>query len=305
VLSQARRVAPATLEAAGRDEGLGGVVAGGKVGLGPKRRELGGQQRGHRRQRGHHVVHLADGVAGEDAAGALAVAHPDAVHVDVAARAQQQRGRGGHVLEVAADREAQPLPEFAAGDLAPAVQVASVKGAAQQGRAVAQPGAGRAGKGVEVQLAAQSVLELEALAHGAEVAQNQVRCLKAFEAGLQFPHAAGQQQVVRVEEPDVVALGGIQQGVAGHAEAAVLGVAQQPDLRRVPRSQLGGEAVAAVGRAILQHQHLNAFDAVLQHRGQALGQEGAAGWREVTGRPEFGAGAVARCGWPTPGAPPA
>lgn len=30
-----------------------------------------------------------------------------------------------------------------------------------------------------------------------------------------------------------------------------------------------------------------------------------AGWREVTGRPEFGAGAVARCGWPTPGAPPA
>ena len=38
VLGQARRSPRRPLEAAGRDEGLGGVVTGGKVGLGPERR---------------------------------------------------------------------------------------------------------------------------------------------------------------------------------------------------------------------------------------------------------------------------
>ncbi len=151
---------------------------------------------------------------------------------------QRQQGRGRHVLEVAADREAHLFaPDAAPCDLGPAVHLARLEQAADQQRRIAQQLAFRTGEGAPMQFAAQAVLELHPLAQHEEVAQHQRRRVPLDHLS-QPRDRARHQVVVGVEEPHVLAAGLLQHGVACTGESLVLPVEKTPHAHRavgVPR----------------------------------------------------------------------
>ena len=221
------------------------------------------------------MLGLGEVGGGQDRALALAVGHPDRGLVPRGVGQQRQEGRGGHVLEVAADRESQLLaPEAAPRDLGPAVHLAGLEEPAQQPRRVAQQLALRAEEGAPVHLAAQLVLELDPLAQHEEVAQHQRRRVLP-DHRTQARDGAGHQVVVGVQEPDVVPARRLQRRVARAGEPLVLRVEQPPHAHRpgrVRRHQFAHQRVGAVGGAVVHHQHLDAVVGLGQHRVQALAQ---------------------------------
>ncbi|MNV40552.1 hypothetical protein D3C71_1321640 [compost metagenome] len=144
------------------------------------------------------------------------------------------------------------------------MQLARGQQAGQQLRRVMQQGVRRAFEAAPVALAAQDMLEPRALAPDGKIAQHQVGRVGADDA-LQFGNAARQQLVIRIEKPQVLAIGRIDHGVARRAQAAIAGVLQQLQPTGPARRQRLHQRPGAIGGAVVQQQHLHAGVGLLHH----------------------------------------
>ena len=90
-----------------------------------------------------------------------------------------------------------------------------------------------------------------------EIAQHHVGVM-LFDNCLQAGNGAGQQLVVGIEKPEVLALGGFDHGVAGDTYSLIVAVSQQMQAAGPALFQRVHDGGRAIGGTVVQQQDFNA-----------------------------------------------
>jgi hypothetical protein len=140
--------------------------------------------------------------------------------------------------------------------------------------------------------AAQTVLEARMFTPDLEVTKHQVGSIVLHD-GAQAVQRTGQQFIVGIQKPKVLATSNVQQGIARRALTPVVLVAQYPQAVWPASLQGLQQAMGFVSGAVIQHQNFHAGIGAVHHGGEAVLQIGLG---VVSGHQDTQPGSIGRHG---------